>query len=699
MPELLAPAGSPKSVKAAVYCGASAVYIGLNNYNARRNAKNFTTDEMHDAVSFCHKYGVRVYVTLNTLLTDREISDAETDVRLINASGADGVLIQDLGVAKLVKMTAPDLPIHASTQMTIMSLDGVKAARDAGFSRVVLARELPFSEIEYIARNSPIETEVFVHGALCVSYSGQCYMSSLIGGRSGNRGLCGGPCRLPYYFFGEAEGYPLSLKDLCLSGYLKRLADAGVTAFKIEGRMKRPEYVAAVTAAYSAALREGRELTSAEQSRLASVFSREGFTDGYIAGKKGPHMFGVRSEASVREAKDIYADIQKTYSEQDAAPPPLLPVDFSFVAVKNRKVLLSGQSGNDASCVIERPPAEPAHTRETSEFDVKSALSKTGGTLFFPRDIKTHVDPGLNIPLSLINAMRRECLDQLSASLTRRPRRRTGEFHPGFRRLNQKEPPVLTVSVARFEQLSAELVDEKPAKLYIPLTEAAKNLNALSDFVESGVPISVILPRVIFDSELKDMVGLLKPVHMLGISDVLCGNIGLLRLARELGLTVSGDYGLNIFNSQSLKEYKALGLSSATLSFELNFSQIRDISKSLPVEILAYGRLPLMTLENCLSKDRNMSCACFSSRKLVDRTGKIFTLMPEYGCRNTLYNPDKLYLADKKRDYENIGVWGARLSFTTENPKECVDVIKSYKGQKPYVPSMITRGLYYRRAE
>ena len=311
MLELLSPAGSMESVTAAVQNGANAVYLGYGDFNARRNAKNFTREEVAAAVSYCHTRGTRVHLTLNTLLTDRELPAAAQVAGEISDMGVDAVIVQDLGVARMLHQVAPQLALHASTQMTVHSLDGVKECAKLGFTRAVLSRELSRDQIRYICKNSPIEIETFAHGALCMCYSGQCYLSSVIGGRSGNRGLCAQPCRLKYGWGNRANEYPLSLKDMSLADYLQELEEMGVCCLKIEGRMKRPEYVAIVTGIYTRAIREGRSPTPEELEQLEAAFSRQGFTQGYYLDKKGPDRFGVRQESE--PPRELYAQARTTY--------------------------------------------------------------------------------------------------------------------------------------------------------------------------------------------------------------------------------------------------------------------------------------------------------------------------------------------------------------------------------------------------
>ena len=697
--EILAPAGSFEAVRAAVLNGADAVYMGSGDFNARRNAKNLTLSELSSAIDFCRVRGVKTYITLNTLLTDRELAALPSFVEFLSKEGADALIVQDLGVARLVRMVSPDMRMHASTQMSIHNLAGMKAAQFLGFSRAVLARELPKKEIEYIVKKSPIEAEVFVHGALCMSHSGQCYMSSIIGQRSGNRGLCAQPCRLPYSFFAEAPEYPLSLKDLSLISHVSELEDMGVSSLKIEGRMKRPEYVAIVTRMFFKAIRENSPPTARDMELLRAVFSRNGFTDGYYLGKKGAHMLGIREEAPAKETRDAYSAAQKTYAPQNEIA--RVPVDFSFVATRDRKILLACEDDLGNNHIAEAPPAQEAQNVSTSDSAIRDSLMKTGGTIFSVRDAQVFCDPGLNIPLSVINGLRRECLDEIYKKRAIKPERETFEFHPGFQRINRKEAPLTTVSVTDFSQIIPEMLSSDVYMLYIPIFEAITHIEELENMMRAPkAPIfAVSLPRVIFDSEWIKVARALQRVYEIGIRDVLCGNLGQLEILKSAGFYLHGDFGLNLFNSQAMKEAKKFMLSSCTLSFELNFAQIRDISKSLDCEIIVYGRLPLMMIENCVIKNHTGKCSCQTPTQIIDRTGKSFPLIRELGCRNVLLNSNKLFLADKKNDYRKLGLFSARLMFTTENPRECATVLDAYLKKTDYEPGMTTRGLYYRGVE
>ena len=694
MLELLAPAGSMESVTAAVQNGAGAVYFGYGNFNARRNAKNFSPEEAAAAVSYCHLRGCKVHLTLNTLLTDRELEGAAELAAHASAIGMDAVIVQDLGVMRMLRQTVPDLPIHGSTQMTVHSLDGVKLCADLGISRVVLSRELSRDQIAYICRNSPIEIEVFGHGALCMCYSGQCYLSSVIGGRSGNRGLCAQPCRLKYGWGAKADSYPLSLKDMSLAGHLKELEEMGVACLKLEGRMKRPEYVAIVTRIYAAALREGREPTREELEQLEQAFSRQGFTDGYFMGKQGPEMFGTRQEE--KEPRDLYAQARATYENGENRKEPVRLYAL-IEAGKPAQVAAEDKEGRVAR--VEGPVPEAARNVPLTREKVEGQLSRTGGTPYACQKVTAKVEEGLSLPLSALNDLRRRCLDELSSQRIQLPQRRREPYRPGVRYENPKQPPRITVSVSDLDQVTQELLNLGPALLYLPHDQAAAHPDVLERCRQAGVEPAVLLPRICSDGETQALETDLVTLRRLGVEQALAGTLGVARRSMQLGFRVRGDYGLGVYNSQTLKDLKRLGFVGATASFELKLPQIRDLSKAIPLEMIAYGRLPLMITENCIIHNHTGQHTCANVNQLVDRKGERFPVVKAWGCRNEILNGKKLFLADKSSDYARLGLWGIRLMFTTESPHECVRVLERYLGRGSYQPNEYTRGLYYRDVE
>ena len=683
---------------AAVQNGAGAVYLGYGNLNARRNAKNFTEEELAAAVSYCHLRGVLVYLTLNTLVTDRELPQAYETAALAARCGVDAVLVQDLGILTMLRHTMPELPLHASTQMTIHNLPGAEFCRDLGLARVVLSRELSREAIESLCHTTPVELEIFLHGALCMCYSGQCYFSALLGGRSGNRGLCAQPCRLPYRRAGDAAtSYPLSLKDLSLSGHLQELASMGIACVKLEGRMKRPEYVAIVTKVFSDALREGREPTPEENKLLEQAFSREGFTQGYYTNKVDTAMFGIRREGA-QTPEALLAAARDTYLQGERVQVPLRlaasigagrPASLTVTDPQRRQVTVTG------------PVPETARTRPLTQEQVCTQLQKTGGTVFTCTEVNVTLEDGLSLPAAALNALRRDALEALTALRTAVSPRGIAPYEPPRAIPNLKTPPAVTVSLLRFSQLSRELLEEGPAMVWLPPEEIVSNANALRTLMADypAVPFGIILPRVCWDEELPALRAHLSLCHSLGMRDALIGSWGLIAPAKAWNFRLHGDFGMGVYNSLTLEAMARLGFAEATASFELNLPQIRDLAKPLPTNIIAYGRLPLMLMEHCLIEEGGAVCPCEDSTHLTDRRGEIFPIVKAWGCRSEMLNAKTLFLGDKAPDWGDLGLASLRLLFTTEDAETCTAVLRRYLGRGTYAPADFTRGLYYRRVE
>ena len=691
MIELLSPAGSRASLEAAVQAGADAVYMGFGAFNARRNAKNFTDEEFADAVAYCHLRGVRVFLTLNTLLTDRELPQAAEALRKASDMGVDAVLVQDWGALTLAQAVAPDLPIHASTQMSLFTAGGARWAEGLGMERVVLARELSREDIARVCQSCGAEIEVFVHGALCMCYSGQCTMSALIGQRSGNRGACAQPCRLPYGVNGPCRGqYPLSLKDANLSAYLQELEQMGVACLKLEGRMKRPEYVAVVTAVYRRLLDEGRGPTEEESRALYDAFSRSGFTDGYYRHRKGPAMFGTRPE-SAPEPKELFAQARQLYENGEHKQ---IPITLRADLRAGQPFTLTAGDGTHTVTVTGAVP-EAARTRELTAQDVAERLKKTGGTVFRCETVDVTIDEGLMLSAAAVNGARRDVLEALAEARTAVPRRRT---------LPTPELPVcetaavpapkLTCSIARAEQLTAALA-EQAAVVYVPI----ELLPEIGRY-HGKAALCAVLPRVWRDGDEAGFRKILETTPSL--SAVTVGNAGHMAIVEGLPLAKRGDFGLNVFNSRAVAFWQGQGLDSVTLSFELRHQQVREIRKYLPCEAIVYGRLPLMITENCMIGNaggcRGDKRLCQGDNYLTDRTGARFPLLGQYGCRCEVENSRVLFLADKP-EWRQAGLAYARLRFTTETPEQCDAVLRQYLGESGDVPEDFTRGLFYRGVE
>ena len=692
MLELLAPAGSMEALHAAVQNGANAVYLGCGQFNARQSAKNFTPQALAEAIKYCHIRGVAVHLTLNTLVSDKETQEAITLIRYAANAGVDAFIVQDLGIIQLCRQIAPHIPLHGSTQMSVHSLPGVQFCAGLGMSRVVLSRELSREEIRYICQNSPIEIEVFGHGALCMSYSGQCYLSAAIGGRSGNRGRCAQPCRQSYGYSRWENKYPLSLKDNCTVQYVKDLEEMGVASLKIEGRMKRPEYVAGVIQVYRQAIDTGH-VTKPMMDQLSTAFNRQGFTD-YYSGATGSNMFGIRDESKTDEkwAKEM----RRTY---EAAENPLVKVVFD-IAVKPGETVLTVADEAGHKCTVNGPAPEAARNGGLVHEDLAMRLSKTGGTPYACVNVRTDIAPGLMLSAAVINGLRRDALNQLTVQRARHDGAPLGRPARLITYKGNTAPPEFTAQVTTREQITPKLLRFGLSVLYVPVHILTADMEFCYNLARH-VNVCAVLPRIVHDGELAKLRQNLLDIRRAGVREVLVGNVGLLFLARECGMAARGDFGLNLYSSGAVNFARDLQLRSACLSFEMTLPQIRDVSKGVPCEILAYGRLPLMVTENCLFRNRTGQCTCHAGpAKLVDKTGAEFPIVKDGdSCRSVLLNGKKLFWLDRQDDLARLGLWATRLYFTTENPREVDRVLSACADGAAFDPGACTRGLYLRGVE
>ena len=476
--------------------------------------------------------------------------------------------------------------------------------------------------------------------------------------------------------------------------HLRELKKMGVACLKLEGRMKRPEYVAVVTRIYANAIKENREPTRQELEELELAFSRQGFTDGYYMDRKGPQMFGVREE--MPEPKELFARARATYENGENRKEP---VQFFAKICAGQPAQAAVQDREGHLVTVEGPEPESAVNVPLTREKVAGQLSRTGGTPYACEKAVVRIDEGLSLPLSALNAMRRQALEELSRQRVALPERRTGPFRPGVRYESRRQPPVFTLSLRRAEQLSDQLLALSPALIYLPVEELSAHPELLERTRAAGVPVGAALPRICWDREWPQVKEALADLKKRGVDQALCPTWDGVERALQLGLRARGDFGLNTFNSQALKQLRQMGLESATLSFELKLAQIRDLSKAIDTEFIAYGRLPLMITENCIVYNHSGQHTCAGVNQLVDRKGERFPVVKAFGCRNEILNAKKIFLADKAADWQRLGLWAARLQFTTENAAECVQVLSRYLGQGRYQPNDYTRGLYYRGVE
>ena len=693
MLEIISPAGSAEGVIAAVQNGADAVYFGFERNNARLDARNLNENEIYKAAEYCRVRGVKTYITLNSFAFDVELKDIAELARKAARCGANGLVVSDLGVMRAVRQAAPSMEIIAGEAMGIHSLEGAKVAAAMGAAYVTLSALLPFKEIKRICASSPAGVLIPAHGPICVSYAGQCHLSAFTDRKSDCRGACAQPCRRRYGAGTHAVEYPLGLKDTCLVNHLSELTDAGAKGIVIEGRTRRPEYSAVVTGIYSKALRDGRRQADDDIRAMSRAFSGQGFNDGYFTGKKGPHMFGSGGESET-ESRVVFNTARRNYLNGELQR---VPVRF-FCALKEGETMkLAAMDDRGFTASAEGLVPEKAFNRELTAAALRTQLHNTGGTPFLCAGVRSSVDRGLTLPVSAIGEVKRRVLVDILRQREAFTPGETGEFIPGCEDLKRTDPPVITVSVLKASQLSRELLKLGPEIIYIPLEEAADAAGVLSRYLKTvKTKLAVVLPHVIHDGERTKVRELMKKAREAGIDQALAGNIGQILFARSLGFSVRGDYGLNAFNSHTLRTLRDMGLESAALPFEMKLSGIRDMAKPLDTELMAYGRLPLMVTESCIIHDCMGVCTCDNFSGLSDGSGANYPVVKEFGCRNILLGSRKLFMADRIGDLNALGVWAIRLSFTTESARECVSVMSAFLGESDYKPSGSTHGVYYR---
>ncbi len=679
-PEILAPCGSKESVKAAVRAGADAVYMGTKNFNARIKADNFDEDSFSEAVNYCCSHGVRVNVTMNTLINDEELPQAVETVKEICKSGTDTLILQDLGLAQLIRKSVPEIEIHASTQMSVQTALGVRLLESLGYKRVVLPREMTREEIINIKNNTSAEIECFVHGALCMCVSGQCYMSSMFGSRSGNRGLCAQPCRLPFAVPG-GTGFDLSLKDLSLADKVKEMASIGVDSLKIEGRMKRPEYVAAAVTAVKEALNS--EDTSDINEKLRAVFSRSGFTDGYYENRRGRDMFGTRQKEDVTAATNkVLTELSRIYEKET----PLIPVSFYLTVVENEKVSLSASAMGKTVFIEDEAVPEKALNKPMTEESLKERIGKCGGTQFYAESIEIDLDEGLIVPASVINNLRRNALSELEKAISSVKELNFTDVKLKFPESRRNAPLKYRIRVAHISQIPENL--QNVENLYIPLNSEE---NSVEKVKKLPVSVGIEVPRGIFGNERIVEKRLLK-MKECGISIAYCSTIDAVALAKKLGFEIHTGFGMNVFNSLSAGVLEVLGVKDITLSPELTLKQLSDIGTNAKKGIIAYGRLPLMLTRNCPIRNGKTCDECKSNSYLTDRMNKKFPVVCSFGCSEIL-NSQPIYMGDRIEEIENLDF--ITFYFTKEKKELCEAVLDAYRKGKS-VKGEFTRGLYYR---
>ena len=681
MIEVLSPAGSFETIEAAVRAGADAVYFGAGGFNARRNAKNLTAEDIKKAAEYCRVRGVKTYLTLNTLVSDKERIDALEVAFTAALAGVDALIVQDLGLARLLRKNLPNMPLHASTQMSIHSADALEVLQEMGFTRVVPAREMDESALrEFCAKAKAlgIEVEVFVHGALCMCLSGQCYLSSMLGGRSGNRGLCAQPCRLPFAVK-NGTGHDLSLKDMSYIEHISTLASMGVCSFKIEGRMKRPEYVAAATAAARAAA-DGKPVPIEVAEALSGVFSRSGHTDGYFKNQLGVGMFGIRTESDEELSKKVLTATHSLYRTERQS----VALKGALTVKENQPICLTVCDVDGNSVEVKGAVPEKAKNVAVTGEVLRAKAEKLGGTCYYFENLTAEVDDGLAVSGGELGILRKSAVEKIT-ELRAKYTPKADEFKAeGLTETANKTCELKTVAQFRSAQQIPDCLDGISAVILPAETDFSK-LRGIE------APIIADVPRGIMHSGDRALESLKKAKEN-GVKAALCSNIAAFSLVKTAGLTPIAGFGMNIYNSDSVKAVETLGAKAAVLSFEASLEDAVLFGGEIPKGVISYGRLPLMLFRNCPGKNGDGCKTCGGQCVLSDRKGIEFPVM----CRgefSEMFNSRPVWVFDRK--HEMNGLDFQVLYFTDETAERCGEIIKAaMSGAKP--DTEYTRGLYYR---
>lgn len=685
MTEVLAPAGSPECFEAAVRAGADAVYFGAGDFNARRNAKNFTEEDVRQCAAFARVRGVKTYLTLNTLIADVELSAALRTAESAAKAGVDALIVQDLGLIKLLRRHLPEMPLHASTQMSVHSPEALYPLKEMGFERVVVAREMDKSSLSALcaeAKSLGLEIEAFVHGALCMCLSGQCYLSSVLGGRSGNRGLCAQPCRLPFEVAG-GTGHDLSLRDMSLISKIGEMTDLGVTSFKIEGRMKRPEYVAAAVAAVRAAV-DGKADSQEINGLLYGLFSRSGHTDGYFTGSIGRPMFGVRTDSDERLSVETVNKAHELYRREYQRVG--LSADFRLKSGEPFELTVSDGDGHKVTVKGDVP--QTALTRETAADFVRSKLSKSGGTPYIFQSINCDIDGGLSVSAASVSEARRSALfkmDDLRSCYNGEKAQNSTVSEFSLTRKVGDGGALKTVVYFRNAQQIPEQLDGVSAVILPSECDFSKIV------LPAGITLIADIPRGVLHNSAKTVNDLIKAKQN-GAKAAVCGNLAAFRFAESAGLTSIAGFGMNIYNSHSVEAVAEMGAKAAVLSFEMSLSDAVRTAGSIPKGIISYGRLPLMLFRNCPGRNGAGCASCNGRCELTDRKGVTFPVM----CRgefSELFNSRPVWLFDRQNEMRGLDF--QVIMFTDETHDRCAEVLRAVT-EKSAPDVDFTRGLYYR---
>ncbi len=686
--ELIVPVGSPEAVRAAVQNGADGVV-------ARLDASGFirpgflTEDQFSAAAEYCRLRGVRFICSHEYYVRDDGMAGSVALISRAYELGADEALVSDPGLLRALGQSIPMLKCSVGFRNAVHDAAGAKLLASLGAQGVSLAPELTEAEIGEICAASPVPCTAYVYGEMCAASSGLCWLASFTGHRSANIHTCEGACRYAYGFGVKSGEHQLSMKTCSLLEHLPRIAELGVACISTDGRENRPEYTAMLSDLCSRSLRDGKAPSQRDVDALREAFPTAGTSDGYFTGKNDSSLFGWAKPAKGNISGSVRAD----YMGMER---PRVPVTFYGVMRPGSpsQLAVSDRDGNNV--VVAGPVPARSGLRELTSVTLQSVLYNTVGTPYLCEDVKTSIADGLYMTVADLSEMKNRALAALDAKRVSRPPVKGGEYRAPAMMLDRPQAPELTVSVQRASQLSPELAGLKPAVLYVPVGELLASPTSITPFWENGVTeICASLPPVIRTADEEMLMQGLEKLRDIHISEVLVGSLPHALPVMLKGFRVRADFSANIYNSQTLRIAKDLGILSAGLSFELELGDIKDVSKCIDTELLVYGRLPLMYSGACLIKAGTGVCACDNASHLRNSRGNSFPVLRQPGCRSLMLSGSKLFLADRSRDWANLGLWAGRLSFTTENARECVAVTARYYGLGPYEPVARTKGRYY----
>lgn len=699
MPELVSPGSCPEMVAAAVHNGADAIYMGFGILGSSNTKRGMTVTEFAKSAEFCRIRGVKVYGLMNIFAADGEYEKLYDAAMYYNRMGANALIAQDLGVIRFLHQILPDMPIFGGQNLGIHDEQGIKICSAIGLKRLSLPVEMTRQEIANLALNKGIDLEVTVHGPMCMAFPGSCHMNSLFSDKQTSvPERCGDYCRTEMVSDGRSYGSPMGMRDICLIDKVSELNTSGIAAYRIAGYSREPEYVAMVTGIYSRFIREGKMPSREEMTVLQEAYCKSGFTQGFYNSPKGEGsgMLGGGIEGT-KANPQFFSAMRRYYINNEYQR---VPLRFLGQIKTGQPVRLAAIDDHNNIALAEGEIPHPAFHKAINHTTLQTELFKLGGTPFYCNGLRSQIDDGLYVSVESIGQLLENITDDIKVKrkvhtpFDERP-------YPAMpQKPNFKGTPVLTASVTKAMQLRDIEQASAPSVIYIPAGQILKHTDLVEPFLKNpDVQVVAALPRVLRDSDKLEMQVTLENLKKFGITCIQAESISQIFLGRKFGFSVRGGFGLNVYNSRTLDVLSNLGVESAGLPFDMSFSQIDGMSKALPVEILVYGRMPLMTTESCLVKNRMGICGCENFSGIHDKQGFGYPVVREPDCGNTIYTPKKLYFADRTRDYSSIGVWGARLSFTTENSMECAAILRRYRKDGDFRPQAVTRGLYYRDVE